>query len=217
MALVATLPLSYEAGRRPNIAVVGQLAGSSTSAPDIVVGHTSYNFGNWVDNLGWEGQYDYVTVVEMDSKDIAVTGIDINPVDRFFGAVGEGTRDINVTITNTGMDTLTQSATLDVVLQVVDEANSSNSTVFTHDFDTLLMQLDVTVVVRGRLMSTSTNPHTGFLRPTILLVEAMETTLRTFLRTIRTQPTSCGLVNTRPTAVETNGQDMAVTGMMHLP
>ena len=111
-------PLSYEAGRRPNIAVVGQLAGASTSAPDIVVGHTSYNFGNWVDNLGWDGQYDYVTVVEMDSKDIAVTGIEINPVDRFFGIVGEGTRDINVTITNTGMDTLTQSATLDVELKV---------------------------------------------------------------------------------------------------
>ncbi|MED5497566.1 MAG: VCBS repeat-containing protein, partial [Candidatus Thermoplasmatota archaeon] len=128
-------PLSYEAGRRPNIAVVGQLAGASTSAPDIVVGHTSYNFGNWVDNLGWDAQYDYLTVVEMDSKDIAVTGIEINPVDRFFGIVGEGNRDINVTITNTGMDTLTQNANLDVVLQVVDEANSSNSTVFSHDFD----------------------------------------------------------------------------------
>ena len=129
-------PLSYEAGRRPNIAVVGQLAGATTSAPDIVVGHASYNFGNWVDNLGWDAQYDYVTVVEMDSKDIAVTGIEINPVDRFFGIVGEGTRDINVTITNTGMDTLTQSANLDVELKIVDEANSSNSTVFSHDFDT---------------------------------------------------------------------------------
>ena len=129
-------PLSYEAGRRPNIAVVGQLAGASNSAPDIVVGHTSYSFGSWIDNLGWDGQYDYVTVVEMDNKDIAITGIDINPVDRFFGAVGEGTREINVTVTNTGMDTLTQTATLDVELKVVDEANSSNSTVFTHDFDT---------------------------------------------------------------------------------
>jgi hypothetical protein len=34
------------------------------------------------------------------------------------------------------MDTLTQSATLDVELKVVDEANSSNTTVFAHDFDT---------------------------------------------------------------------------------
>ena len=129
-------PLSYEAGRRPNIAVVGQLAGSASSAPDIVVGHSSYDFGSWIDNLGWEGQNDYVTVVEMDSKDIAVTDIEISPVDRFFGVVGEGTRDINVTVTNTGMDTLTQSATLDVELKIVDEANSSNTTVFAHDFDT---------------------------------------------------------------------------------
>ena len=129
-------PLSYEAGRRPNIAVVGQLAGASTSAPDIVVGHTSYSFGSWIDNLGWEGQYDYVTVVEMDSKDIAVTDIEISPVDRYFGIVGEGNRDINVTVTNTGMDTLTQTATLDVELKIVDEVNSSNTTVFSHDFDT---------------------------------------------------------------------------------
>jgi hypothetical protein len=129
-------PLSYEAGRRPNIAVVGQLAGSASSAPDIAVGHSSYNFGNWIDNLGWEGQYDYITVVEMDNKDIAVTDIEISPVDRFIGIVGEGTRDINVTVTNTGMDTLTQSATLDVELKVVDEANSFNTTVFAHDFDT---------------------------------------------------------------------------------
>ena len=129
-------PLSYEAGRRPNIAVVGQLAGASTSAPDIVVGHTSYDFGNWIDNLGWDGQYDYVTLVEMDNKDIAVTDIEISPVDRYFGAVGEGTRNINVTVTNTGMDTLTQSATLDVELKVVDETGSSNTTVYTDDFDT---------------------------------------------------------------------------------
>ena len=128
-------PLSYEAGRRPNIAVVGQLAGSSTSAPDIVVGHSSYDFGSWIDNLGWDGQYDYVTLVEMDNKDIAVTDIEISPVDRYFGVVGEGTRNINVTVTNTGMDTLTQSATLDVELKVVDETNSSNTTVYTDDFD----------------------------------------------------------------------------------
>ena len=128
-------PLSYEAGRRPNIAVVGQLAGSTTSAPDIVVGHTSYDFGSWIDNLGWDGQYDYVTLVEMDNKDIAVTDIEISPVDRYFGVVGEGTRSIDVTVTNTGMDTLTQSATLDVELKVVDESNSSNTTVYTDDFD----------------------------------------------------------------------------------
>ena len=37
-------PLSYEAGRRPSMVEVGQLAGASNSALDIVVGHTSYDF-----------------------------------------------------------------------------------------------------------------------------------------------------------------------------
>jgi len=72
----------------------------------------------------------------MDNRDLAVTGLDISPVDRFFGVVGEGTRDLNVTVTNTGMDTLNgQSATLDVVLKEVDEVNSSNTTVYANDWD----------------------------------------------------------------------------------
>ena len=129
-------PLSYEAGRRPSMVEVGQLAGASNSAPDIVVGHTSYDFGSWVDNFGWEGQYDTITVVEMDNKDLAVTSLEINPTDNFFGIVGEGTRDINVTVTNTGMDILNgQTATLDLELKVVDEASSTNSTVYQMDWD----------------------------------------------------------------------------------
>ena len=52
------------------------------------------------------GQYDTLTVVEMDNKDLAVLDLEISPTDRFFGLVGEGTRTINVTVTNTGMDTL---------------------------------------------------------------------------------------------------------------
>ncbi|RZD44605.1 MAG: hypothetical protein CXT68_09225, partial [Methanobacteriota archaeon] len=129
-------PLSYEAGRRPSLAEVGQLAGAAGSAPDIVVGHTSYDFGNWIDNLGWDGQYDTVSVIEMDNRDLSITGLEMTPVDRFFGVVGEGTRDLNVTVTNTGMDTLNgQSATLDVELKIVDEANSTNTTVYAMDWD----------------------------------------------------------------------------------
>ena len=75
-------PLSYQAGRRPSMVAVGQLAGGSSSAVDLAVGHTSYNFGSWVDNFGWEGQYDTITVVEMDNKDLSVTGLEISPVDR---------------------------------------------------------------------------------------------------------------------------------------
>ncbi|HII45271.1 MAG TPA: hypothetical protein HA327_04450, partial [Candidatus Poseidoniaceae archaeon] len=46
--------------------------------------------------------------------------IEISPVDRYIGYVGEGSRELNVTITNTGMDVLNgQSATLDVELKIV--------------------------------------------------------------------------------------------------
>ncbi len=129
-------PLSYEAGRRPSAVAIGQLQGASNSAPDLAVGHTNYNFGGWRDNFGWEGQYDTLTIVEMDNKDLAVTDLDIAPTDRFFGLVGEGTRTINVTVTNTGMDTLNgQTADLDVELKIVDEANSTNNTVYSNDWD----------------------------------------------------------------------------------
>ena len=129
-------PLSYAAGRRPHTAEVGQLAGGSNSAPDIVVAHKNWRFGGWRDNFGWDGQYDTITVIEMDNRDLSVSGIEISPVDRYVGAVGEGSRELNVTVTNTGMDVLNgQSATLDVELKIVDEANSTNQTVYANDWD----------------------------------------------------------------------------------
>ena len=129
-------PLSYPASRRPMTVAVGELAGGVNSAIDIAVGHGEIGLSNWRDNLGWAGQYDTITVIEMDNKDMAVTDLDISPTDRYFGYVGEGTRDINVTVTNTGMDILNgQSADLDLVLQVVDEANSTNTTVYANDWD----------------------------------------------------------------------------------
>lgn len=129
-------PLSYPAGRRPSSIAIGQLQGGTSSALDLAVGQTQYNFGGWRDNFGWQGQYDTVVVVEMDNKDLAVTDIEISPVDRFFGFVGEGTRDINVTLTNTGMDTLNgQTATLEVTLNEVDEQNSTNTTVYENNWD----------------------------------------------------------------------------------
>ncbi|MBT3476604.1 MAG: hypothetical protein HN458_01485, partial [Euryarchaeota archaeon] len=129
-------PLSYAAGRRPNVVDVGQLAGSSGSSDDLVIGHANWRFSGWRDNFGWEGQYDTVSVIEMDSKDLSVSSIEISPVDKFYGIVGEGTRDINVTVTNTGMDVLNgQQATLDVELKIVDAPNSSNTTVYEMDWD----------------------------------------------------------------------------------
>ena len=73
-------PLSYTAGRRPSSVAVGQLQGAANSAPDLAVGHTQYNFGGWRDNFGWEGQYDTITVVEMDNRDLAVTELTVDPV-----------------------------------------------------------------------------------------------------------------------------------------
>ena len=65
-----------------------------------------------------------------------MTGLSVDPVDRWFGVAGEGSRQINVTVTNTGMDTLnTGSATVDVELKIVDEAGSSNTTVYANDWD----------------------------------------------------------------------------------
>ena len=129
-------PLSYEASRRP--AAVGRWATSRRCILRTRPCHRPWpiTFGGWRDNLGWEGQYDTITVIEMDNKDMAVTDLDINPTDRYYGIVGEGTRNINVTVTNTGMDTLNgQTADLDVVLKVVDEANSTNTTVYANDWD----------------------------------------------------------------------------------
>ncbi len=129
-------PLSYAAGRRPTVVDVGQLAGTGSSADDLVIGHKNWRFGGWRDNFGWEGQYDTISVIEMDNQDLSVSDIDITPVDQFFGIVGEGTRDIEVTVTNTGMNVLNgQQATLDVELQVVDSANSTNTTVYEMDWD----------------------------------------------------------------------------------
>ena len=82
-------PLSYPASRRPSTVVVGDLQGGSNSAPDLAVGHTNYAFGGWRDNLGWGGQYDTISVIEMDNKDMAVSDLEISPTDRFFGLVGE--------------------------------------------------------------------------------------------------------------------------------
>ena len=129
-------PLSYAAGLRPHTAEVGQLVGSSTSPLDVVVAHKNWGFGGWSDNLGWEGQYDTISIIEMDNQDLSVSGLDINPVDRYIGIVGEGTRDLNVTVTNTGMSVLNGlTANLDVELKIVDEQNSTNQTVYSNNWD----------------------------------------------------------------------------------
>ena len=206
-------PLSYQAGRRPSMVAVGQLAGGSSSAVDLAVGHTSYNFGSWVDNFGWEGQYDTITVVEMDNKDLSVTGLEISPVDRLFGIAGEGTRDLNVTVTNTGMDILNgQSATLDVELKIVDEANSTNTTVYSNDFDGNVDSTNCPSCVWEyyEYIDGATQWHLESTNP--LEQRQKVTTLQMYLLTTSILLISCGLEITKQTPAETYGQDMITTG-----
>jgi len=128
-------PLEYFGAMRPTTVTVGQVIGGPNSAPDIVVGHGAYDQQTWDDNFGWDGSYDRIVVIEMDNKDLAVSSIDISPTDVYIGALGEGEREVEVTVTNTGMDILNGQATLDVEIKEVDESASSNVTVYSMDWD----------------------------------------------------------------------------------
>ena len=128
-------PLEYFGAMRPTTAIVGQVIGGPNSAPDIIVGHGTYDQTTWDDNWGWDGAYDRIIVIEMDNKDLAVSSIDISPTDSYVGALGEGTRDVEVTVTNTGMDILNGQASLDVEIKEVDESASTNDTVYQMDWD----------------------------------------------------------------------------------
>ena len=128
-------PLEYFGAMRPTTVAVGQVIGGPNSAPDLIVGHGAYDVFGYDDNFGWDGSYDRIVVIEMDNKDLAVSSIDISPTDAYVGALGEGTREVEVTVTNTGMDILNGQATLDVEIKEVDEAASSNVTVYKMDWD----------------------------------------------------------------------------------
>ncbi len=128
-------PLEYFGAMRPTTVAVGQVIGGPNSAPDLIVGHGAYDGFTWDDNFGWDGAYDRIIVIEMDNKDLAVSSIEISPTDAYIGALGEGTRDVKVTVTNTGMDILNGQATLDVEIKEVDESLSSNTTVYAMDWD----------------------------------------------------------------------------------
>ena len=128
-------PLEYFGAMRPTTVAIGQVIGGPNSAPDLIVGHGAYDSFTWDDNFGWDGAYDRIVVIEMDNKDLAVSSIDISPTDAYIGALGEGQREVKVTVTNTGMDILNGQATLDVEIKEVDETSSSNVTVYAMDWD----------------------------------------------------------------------------------
>ena len=128
-------PLEYFGAMRPTTVAIGQVIGGPNSAPDLIVGHGAYDQFTYDDNFGWDGSYDRIVVIEMDNKDLAVSGIDISPTDAYIGALGEGNREVEVTVTNTGMDVLNGQATLYVEIKEVDETASTNVTVYALDWD----------------------------------------------------------------------------------
>ena len=128
-------PLEYFGAMRPTTVAIGQVIGGPNSAPDLIVGHGAYDQFTYDDNFGWDGSYDRIVVIEMDNKDLAVSSIDITPTDVYVGALGEGTREVEVSVTNTGMDILNGQATLDVEIKEVDETASTNVTVYAMDWD----------------------------------------------------------------------------------
>ena len=75
------------------------------------------------------------------------------------------------------------------------------------------MQLAVALDVTGFSTNTSTKLQCGTLNQTNQEGRPTETTILTSQQTIKIQPTSCGLANTRQTAAVMNGLDTVVTGM----
>ena len=135
-------PQSFDVGRRPTMAIVGQLAGGSNSALDIAVGQRDYTFSYtdgslWIDSKGWAGSVDSVTIVELDNQDVGITGLSVSPAayNPFTqsGQLGEGTRNVNVTVRNTGLETVSGSA--DVEVKVRDILSGTDTVVYSNDFD----------------------------------------------------------------------------------
>ena len=110
-------PQSFDVGRRPTMAIVSQLTGGSNSALDIAVGQRDYTFSFvdgslWIDSKGWGGSVDSVTIVQLDNQDLGITGLSVSPAafNPFTQSaqLGAGTRDVNVTVRNTGLETVVQ-------------------------------------------------------------------------------------------------------------
>ena len=77
-------PLSFDVGRRPTMAMPGQLQGGEGSALEVVIGQQdySYRFSNnamWLDTQGYAGQGDYLSVLSLDNHDLGITHVTIEP------------------------------------------------------------------------------------------------------------------------------------------
>ena len=134
--------LSFDVGRRPTMAIPGQLQGGDDSAFEIIIGQQdySYRFANnamWLDTQGRAGAGDFLSVLTLDNQDMGITGVTIAPASynpaTGESQLGEGTRFVNVSVKNTGLNPL--SGSIDVDLEVKEVLGGSDTIVYSNDFD----------------------------------------------------------------------------------
>jgi hypothetical protein len=136
--------LSFDVGRRPSVAMPGQLQGGDDSALEIIIGQKdyAYRFANnamWLDTQGFPGASDYLSVLTLDNFDLGLTGVTIEPasMDPSTGnaMLGEGNRWVNVTIRNTGLNAI-EAGSVDVNLEVKEVLGGSDTVVYSNNFET---------------------------------------------------------------------------------
>jgi len=134
--------LSFDVGRRPTMAIPGQLQGGDNSAYEIIIGQRDYSYrfsdgAMWLDTQGWAGAGDFLSVLTLDNEDVGITGVTIAPASynpsTGEAEIGEGTRWVNVTVKNTGLNPLTGS--VDVDLEVKEVLGGTDTVVYSNDFE----------------------------------------------------------------------------------
>ncbi|MBS71649.1 MAG: hypothetical protein CMO20_01665 [Thermoplasmata archaeon] len=148
-------PQSMPVGRRPTMVLVGQFAGGPSSALDLAVGNTDYSFqySNGALHLDTKGcafdpinpqmygfgfgNLDAISVVQLDNEDIGISSMTLSPASRNPDTgsmmIGEGTREVNVTVQNTGLDSI--SGSVDVDVSVKEITGGTDTVVYSNDFD----------------------------------------------------------------------------------
>ena len=136
-------PLSFDVGRRPTMAMPGQLQGAEGSALEVVIGQEdyTYRFSNnamWLDTQGYAGQGDYLSVLVLDNFDLGITRVGIEPSvtdpSTFQSIVGEGNRWVNVTVKNTGLMPIS-GGSMNVDLEVREVLGGTDTVVYFNDFE----------------------------------------------------------------------------------
>jgi hypothetical protein len=148
-------PQSMPVGRRPTMVLVGQFAGGPNSALDLAIGNRDYTFrysngalhldtkGCAFDPLNPQlngfgcGNLDAISIVQLDNEDIGISGMSVSPAsynpDTGRMTVGEGTREVNVTVQNTGLDSI--SGSIDVEVSVKEITGGTDTIVYSNDYE----------------------------------------------------------------------------------